>query len=146
MEEAILGDGHPDGISWDLVDRRNTVWSFIVRGQKAGGRTPPDIVTDEANRRFPTATSLYSIPGAEVGYIPGAGNVFDLVVTSGAGSTVHARSFVMAATSDGLAISIAGVGPYKENTEDNYDHPNPAETVLVDCADVANSVVWPAQR
>jgi len=135
-------------ISWDgtLNDGSEVQWSFL--GGKANGRSAQQIVSDVQTSSFPDARQVYVIPGASLGYVSGYGMVYDIDVAPANGQTVHDRLVVMAAIRNGLAVVVAGEGPYQRSTPSNDSHPNPADTPLVHLGqfeESINSVTWPGE-
>jgi hypothetical protein len=68
------------------------------------------IVRDLIDNNFPDYSPLYDIPGAEVGYVPGAGSVYDDEVTPFFGQASDTRLAVLVAVSNDLAIAVIGTG------------------------------------
>lgn len=135
-------------VSWSgtLSDGSDVEWTIV--GGTPRGRSAQQIVSDLQSSNFPDAQQAYTIPGASVGYQPGYGNVYDVNVAPGGGQSVHDRLIVMAAIRGNLAIALVGLGPYEHVTRSNSDHPNPAETPLVNLGDfheTLQSVTWPGQ-
>lgn len=132
-------------IAWDatLSDNSDVSWSFL--GTSPRGRDTRQIVDALQQENFPDARYVYSIPGASIGYTPGYGNVYDLTVSPGSGSSVHDRLVVMVAIKRGVAVAFVGMGPYRATDPGSDSHPNPADTPLVDLGDVdesLTSVTW----
>lgn len=135
-------------ISWDaqLSDGSEVSWTAL--GGKANGRSASQIVDDVQSRNFPDAQEAYSIPDASVGYTLGSGKVYDVTVSPANGQSLHDRLVVMAAIKGGVAVVIAGYGPYQQSSPNSSGHPNPAETPLVhlgDFEETAMSVTWPGE-
>lgn len=131
-------------IAWDaqLEDGSEIAWSF--HGINAQGHGAQQIVGDVQSSNFADANRAFAIPGAEIGYTSGYGNVYDLQVSPGTGQSVHDRLIIMAAVKRGVAVIFVGVGPYKQ-TNQKDGHPNPADTPLVALGDVEQSlesVAW----
>ena len=135
-------------ISWDgmLSDGSEVTWS--VMGSGVNGQTAQQVVDDYQTANLPDAQSAYVIPGAEVGYTPGYGSLYDVDVAPGGGQAVHDRLVVMAAIRGSVAVVVAGLGPYEQSSPSNSGHPNPAATPLVELGDFAEStetVTWPGE-
>lgn len=135
-------------ISWDaqLSDGSEVSWTAL--GGKANGKSPSQIVDDVQSSNFPDAQEAYTIPGASVGYTSGSGKVYDVDIAPANGQAEHARLIVMASIKKGLAVVIAGYGPYEQSSPDSSGHPNPAETPLVHLGDFEEStmsVTWPGE-
>jgi hypothetical protein len=103
-------------------------------------------VEDAQSNNFGDATYAYTIPGAQIGYTPGYGNVYDLSVAPNGGASVHERLIIIAAVKGNVAVVFVGMGPFQKTDPQTDDHPNPAETPLVSLGDVEEnleSVTWP---
>jgi hypothetical protein len=132
-------------IAWDgtLGDSGEVFWEFA--GVHPHGRSEQQIVDDIQNSNFPDATLAYTIPGADIGYTPGYGNVYDLSEAPGGGAAVHERLIVIAAIKRGVGVVMAAVGPYQQTNPHDDGHPNPADTPLVNLGDFEEnlkSVTW----
>jgi hypothetical protein len=135
-------------ISWDAQLSDGSEVSWTVLGGHANGRSPSQIVDEVQSKNFPDAQTAYSIPGASVGYMPGAGKVYDVTIAPANGQALRARLIVMASIHKGLAVVVAGYGPYERSSPSSSGHPNPAETPLVHLGDFEEStmsVTWPGQ-
>lgn len=134
-------------ISWDgtLSDGSEVSWTIL--GGPAKGQSAQQIASGLQSANFPDAQSVYTIPGAAVGYTPGYGAVYDLTASPSNGQVVHDRVVIMVGIRGNLAIAVAGVGPYRQSTPSD-GHPNPADTPLVNLGDFeesTNSVTWPGE-
>lgn len=140
-------------IAWDgqLNNGDEITWSFT--GVHPGTRSAQQLVNDAQSNNFPDASFAYTIPGADLGYTPGYGNVYDLSAASGSGAAVHERLIIIAAiknNAQGVPVGVVfvGLGPYQQTTPNTDGHPNPAQTPLVDLGDVEEtltSVTWPGE-
>jgi hypothetical protein len=136
-------------ISWDAQLNDGSEVSWTILGGSPGGKSASQIVDDVQSRNFPDAQPAYSIPGASVGYTPGTGRVYDVSIAPANGQAVHDRLVVIASIKKGLAVVVAGYGPYEQSSPHTSGHPNPAETPLVhlgDFQEAAMSVTWPGDR
>jgi hypothetical protein len=136
-------------ISWDAQLGDGSEVSWTILGGPPGGKSAAQIVDDVASKNFPDAQTAYSIPDASVGYTPGAGKVYNVTIAPANGQAVRDRLVVMAAVKRGVAVVVAGFGPYVKSSPGSSGHPNPAETPLVHLGDFeesAMSVVWPGDR
>jgi hypothetical protein len=134
-----------DGVRWTVrfPEFAVTDWPFEIRGERAAGRSAAQVVEQEVAQRYGAPTFVYSIPMADVGYVPGYGGVYDLQVGAGSGLPIHARAVVIAAVQGDLAIALTSLGPW---TGAKVAHPNPAQTLIVVCAaTVLTSVQWPGE-
>jgi len=129
-------------IEWTVTgDQVAGEWPVRVEAEPAEGRTPEAMVAAYQARLHPDAVVAYVIPRAHLGFHPGHGVVYDLTLLGESGAPVQARLILMAAVSDGLAITLSGVGPLDTR---QYAHPNPARTSTVICfSDLANTITWP---
>lgn len=139
-------DENSSSISWDaqLNDGSEVAWTFT--GSSPNGRDARQIVEDAQSNNFGDATYAYTIPGAQIGYTPGYGNVYDLSVAPNGGASVHERLIIIAAVKGNVAVVFVGMGPFQKTDPQTDDHPNPAETPLVSLGDVEEnleSVTWP---
>jgi len=139
-------DMNDHSISWDaqLNDGSEVTWTFS--GTNPNGRDAHQIVDDTQSSNFVDATPAYTIPGADVGYTPGYGNVYDLSVAPNGGASVHDRLIIIAAIKGNVAVVFVGLGPFRKTDPQTDDHPNPAETPLINLGDVdlsLKSVIWP---
>ena len=135
-------------ISWDAQLNDGSEVSWTALGGKANGRSASQIVNDVQSSNFPDAQEAYSIPDASVGYTLGQGKVYDITIAPANGQAEHDRLVVMAAVKGGLAVIIAGYGPYEQSSPNSSGHPNPAETPLVhlgDFEETSMSVTWPGE-
>ncbi len=118
-------------------------WPYTVEGERAGGRSAQKVVQDLAGRIAPQATFVYQIPDGGLGYNSGYGAVYDLVVRSANGQTLHARMLLLASVKGDTAVELVAYGPY---TEQSTGHPNPARTLMVFVVtDIVNGVTIPGQ-
>jgi len=124
-------------VGWLVQQNPDYAWQFS--GTAAGGQSADGIVKSVHDGSFPTATFLFPIQGAAIGYTPASGSVYDLYSSNG--QSVHLRLFIMAAIKRGVAVIFVAQGEYKPNV--NYGHPNPSLTpapILFDAS--LNSVRW----
>jgi hypothetical protein len=134
-----------DGVRWTVrfPELAVTDWPFEIRGEPAAGRNATQIVEQEVAQRYGAPSFVYSIPMADIGYVPGYGGVYDLQVGAGGGPPVHARAIVIAAVHGDLAIVLTSLGPW---TGAKVAHPNPAQTLIAVCfSAVVTSVQWPGE-
>jgi hypothetical protein len=92
--------------------------------------------------RFPDATSGYQIPGAELGYVPGYGTVYDLTETPATRAETNERPAITAATRGNVTIVMLSSSVL---AADNRQHPNPAQldpAVAQISNDIGNTVTW----
>jgi hypothetical protein len=138
-----------NSISWDAQLNDGSEVSWTVLGGSAAGKSASQIVDDVQSKNFPDAQPVYSIPDAAVGYTLGAGRVYDVTLSPANGQAVRDRLVVMAAIKKGIAVVIAGYGPYVKSSPSSSGHPDPAETPLVhlgDFEETSMSVIWPGDR
>ena len=90
---------------------------------------------------------VYDVQGAEVGYTPGYGSIYDQTSAPTTGPTVRMRLVIVVAVTKGLAIWGRALAPFVADADHVWAHPNPAQTWVVFYLDpVINSVVWPGDR
>jgi hypothetical protein len=92
--------------------------------------------------------SVYSLGvGAQIGYQPGFGEVYNVTPDSGDGQSQQLRVTVIAAVVNKLAIVAVAEGVYQEFTPSfGPSHPSPADSLIAEAADpVINSVLWPGE-
>jgi hypothetical protein len=134
-------------VSWSgTYNEGPATWQFT--GDDPNGRSPEQIVNDVQQSTFPDATFVYAIPGADIGYAPGYGAVYDLFVNSAFGQSEHQRLVIIAAIKNGTAVIFYGTGPFTQTSLKQDGHPNPAETPLVHEAlfrQAIESVTWKGQ-
>jgi hypothetical protein len=129
-------------ISWTVTPKAGFSFPLTVSGEKAGGASADALVDAIQASRFPDAKKAYAIPKMTIGFVDGAGNVYDLTIQAGNGQSVRGRLIVAAAVKDGVAITIVTLGPFQKTTPDD-GHPNPAETFMANVADeVLASIVF----
>lgn len=131
---------------WDgqLHDGSMVAWTFF--GVNPGGESAKQIVSTTLQNQYPDASYVYTIPGADLGYTAGYGNVYDVQVSPNGGGTVHARLLIIAAVKNGVGVVYMGLGSYKRSTPQTDGHPNPADTELVNLGDMEEmlaTVTWP---
>lgn len=130
----------------DVRDDTSIGWNaqgfpFRFTAERAGGRDSRAIADQMQRTSFPEATSVYTIPNAELGYTPGFGEVYDVTLASGTGQSIRARLVIVVAVKKNLAVEFWAVGPYQLQQE---SHPSPAATPLVlYFSDILNTVTWP---
>lgn len=124
----------------------NDTWPTSIWGEPAAGRSAHQIVDATQASIFPDANHVYSIPLPELGYVPGAGDVYEVQINPGSGSALTARVVIMVAERKGLAVGVYSVGPLYD-TKHKPGHPDPAGTVYPYCWDwITNSVTWPGDQ
>ena len=134
------------GVDWVSQDGSE---GMVVKGLDANGLSAQQIVQNEQQADFSGATAAYpaaGIPGANLGYTPGYGQVYDLYIHGG--SAEHARILIMAAVRNGLGVVLVAAAPFQQTNESNDGHPNPAEMDLVHFAFfrlATASVTWPGE-
>jgi hypothetical protein len=136
-------------ISWadQLSDGSNVSWSLT--GMPANGRSAQQIVESVQSASYPDAQIAYTVPDASLGYTVGYGNVYDVTVSPGNGSSEHDRLVIFAAIRGSLAVVLVGLGPYVQSSPSQDPQSNPADTPLVELGDFeenVNSVTWPGER
>jgi hypothetical protein len=119
-----------DAVSWGATYNGSpATWTFV--GESAKGRTPQQVVNDLQQSRYPNATFVYAIPGANLGYTPGYGAVYNLFVDNAAGQSAHQRLIILSAIRGDVAVSFYGTGPFVQTSQSADGHPNPSDTPIV---------------
>ncbi len=129
-------------------DDRSVGWQFpkvdsivTFSGEPAEGRSPEQVIDDSQQKQFQDAVRLYSIPQAEVGYVPGYGVVYQWFVRTAGGQNQERRVILMAAIRQNLVVKVEAAGRYELLKN---GHPNPANIRIAGLLGaVANTVVWP---
>jgi hypothetical protein len=131
-----------NSITWTLVSHGD--WPITFQGEKAAGRTPRQLTDQLQQATFPDAAPVYTVPGSELGYTDGYGEVYDLVLSQPGGQSQRARLVIMVAIRGDIAVELVALGGYVPNTRSNFGHPNPASTWIVALSGpLANNVRWP---
>ena len=136
-------------ISWagQLSDGSEVSWSLT--GMPANGRSAQQIVESVQSTTYPDAQQAYTVPDASLGYTVGYGNVYDVTVSPGNGSSEHDRLLIFASIKRGLAVVMVGLGPYVQSTPQQDPQSNPADTPLVELREFeenVDSVTWPREQ
>lgn len=127
-------------VGWDLQTDSGT-YSVDVAAGDAHDRSAGEVVSSVIDNNFPDYTSLYDVPGAEVGYAPGAGAVYDNEVTPFFGTASDSRLVILAAVKKGLAIAVVGSG---DASGSQGGHPDPSGLPVSSFVDdLANGTRWP---
>jgi len=128
-------------VTWDLSSNSGQYTVGVVAGQ-ANGAGSQQVVNNVVNANFPDFTHVYDIPGAEVGYVPGSGAVYESQSVPMFGQASYQRLVVLAAVRGGLAISVAGAG----DAPDPSSAPDPSDLPVSPFIDtLANGTIWPGQ-
>jgi hypothetical protein len=126
-------------VGWDLSTGTGQ-YSVDVIAADANGQTAQQIVGDVINNNFPDYNLVYAVPGAEVGYVPGAGAVYDNEVTPFLGTASDSRLVVLAAVKNGLAIAVVGTG----DAVNDQSSPDPSGLPISSFIDnLASGTRWP---
>jgi hypothetical protein len=129
-------------VEWDL-SAGSGQYTVVVTAGRANGRGADRVVRDVVNSNFPDYSGVYSVPGAEVGYVPGSGAVYDEQVASFFGSAADTRLVVMASVRGGLTIVVVGDG---DAASSSGDHPDPSGLPVSSFLDtLTNGTRWPGQ-
>jgi hypothetical protein len=114
----------------------------VFTGEASGGQSAEQLVAATQQASFPDATFVYQIPGAELGYVPGYGAVYDVTETPASGSQVDERIAITAALHGSVAVVMVSASPL---APDQGEHPNPSQldpAVAQIADDVGNTVTW----
>jgi hypothetical protein len=130
-------------IGWNFFLGGSTaIWPMTFTAEPADGRTAEQVVDAIQGDKFPDATIAFSIPGAGLGYNPGAGNVYDATFRTAEADSVPARLLIVASVRNGLAVYMTAIGPIDSNW--GMPHPNPSETRAGNLASaLVNGVIFP---
>jgi hypothetical protein len=129
-DDAPPSQTSDSGVAWSgTYNEGPATWQFV--GANANDRAPQQVVNDVQQNNFPSAQVVYEIPGADLGYTPGYGAVYDLFVNPATGQSDHQHLVVIAAIKNGVAVVFAGAGPFVQTSRSQDGHPNPAETPMV---------------
>ena len=111
-----------------------------VGGDPPRGRSAEQMVRDIAQGTFPDFHLVYTIPGAEVGYVPGAGAVYAGTVTSADGQSIPARCVLEVAIKRDVGVVVYEAG----NVDSTANPGDPAQMPYDEDVDMlANTVTWP---
>ena len=135
-----------DGLVFTMNVPSNTkfagVYPASILSEKTS-KSAQQLVQEIQKAKYPSATLVYSIPWAEIGYTPGYGAVYDVQASSGSGQSQRRRLVVEVAVKKGLAIEFVCLGDYTPSTHDD-GHPNPSDTKLGSSFDSnLDGVRWP---
>lgn len=121
------------------------IGSFPVgfEAEPASGRSAQQIAEALHQKTLPQATFVYALPGAEMGYNPGYGAVYDTTVQTANGQSLHVRMIIEVAIKKDLAIELVEIGPFQQTVpKDGF--PNPADTIIVFLTSgIVNTVTFP---
>lgn len=143
---AMPVTGHDDAsIDWTLKFPAASVgdWPVNIHGEPADGREAQPIVESLKDAKYADAQFVYSIPMADIGYAPGYGAVYDLLLSAGSAQPTHTRVILIAAVKGDLAIVLDSIGPFDAQ---KLGHPFPAQTHGVICfSPMINTIAWPGE-
>ena len=129
-------------VGWAL-EANGVVYPITFTGENANHRSAQLVVQQIQARSYPNATLAYTIPGAEMGYNDGYGNVYDIKFAAAGAQSARRRLIIIAAVKNGLAVELVSIGPYKPS-KSGAGHPNPANTPIVNYFDdIVNTVRFP---
>jgi hypothetical protein len=122
---------------------------LTVIGSSAAGTSAQTVLTNIVNEIAPGAQSVYSIPGALVGYQPGIGEAYNVQPVSSAGSAQTDRLIVLVAIKNGFWIAVVAEGQLLRNVGPGSDfwdgHPSPADVNVAFVGDpTVNSITFPS--
>jgi zinc-ribbon domain len=132
-------------IGWELQGTSGgVIYPITFTGEGANHRSAAQVVEQIQAKSYPNATLAYHIPGAEMGYNDGYGNVYDIRFAVAGGESARRRLIVIAAVKNGLAVELVSVGPFRASNYKDDLHPNPANTKIVNYFDdIVNTVRFP---
>lgn len=144
VDYTQFSPSHTDNssVGWDLSSNTGQ-YSVEVTAAPANGSGPQKIIGDLIGNNFPDYSLLYDIPGAEVGYTPGAGSVYDDEVTPLLGQASDTRLAVLVAVKNGLAIAVIGSGDAANGAG---SFPDPSGLPISGFVDsLTDATRWPGQ-
>ena len=130
-------------IAWQFALKSGGYLDAKIYGSPSNGLSPTAFVASSRFAGFGQLQSVYPVPDAEVGYVPGSGEVYQGEWTPLMGSAVTERMAILAAVRKDLAITVICEGP---KATSNDDHPDPSDIGIgADqfCDQVANTIKWP---
>jgi hypothetical protein len=146
MQAGTFGVTHQDDSSITWTWEYKGSWPIVFQGEKVAGRSPRQLADQLQQATFADAEPVYTIPGSELGYTGGYGEVYDLVLSQSGGQSQRARLVIMVAVRGEVAVELVALGAYVPNTRANFGHPNPASTwIVVFSGPLANNVRWPGE-
>ncbi len=115
-----------------------------LTSEPAKGRNARDVAKAFIDATFPTATNVYEIPNAMVGFQPGYGEVADVFPLNLETSSRRMRAVVIVAVKNDLALIAAGFGPYHQfGPNFGPGRPSPANVQIAqDMGRYVNSFQW----
>lgn len=129
-------------ISWSFALKGGGFLDAKVSGSRSNGQSPDQTISSLQTSSFSQFKAEYSVPAAEVGLVPGAGEIYQGSWSPLIGQSSTERLALMAATRTGVTVTIACEAP---KVPDNGEHANPAELGTgADqfCDNVLNTVAW----
>jgi hypothetical protein len=127
-------------VEWDLSSDSGQ-YAIQVLAAPPRGRNARQIVNSIIDNNFSDYNLVYEITGAEVGYTPGAGGVWDDEVAPFFGSASDTRLVVLVAEKKNLAIAVVATG---DAGDTQSDHPNPSGLPVASFVDsITNGSRWP---
>lgn len=135
-----------DSIAWEFPLKSGGYLDAKVLGSASRGQSAAQAVTAAQSANVSGFRQIYSIPSAEVGYVPGAGAVYEGQWTPLMGSSTTERVAIISASKRGTTVTIICEAP---KTGDSGGHPNPASLGLNAgqfCDQVGNTVTWSTRR
>ncbi len=133
-------------VAWQWPLKRGGYFNAQFRGTKAAGQSPDQLVESVHRGSFSQFQPVYAVAGAEVGYVPGAGEVYEGQWTPLQGQSQTERMAIIAAIKGKVGVTVVCEGP---KTSDNGEHPNPAQIgVGADqwCDGTMNTVIWRGEK
>ncbi|HEV3311881.1 MAG TPA: hypothetical protein VG815_15330 [Chloroflexota bacterium] len=129
-------------IAWEFALKGGGYLDARIYGTPAGAQTPQQALSAAQSSHFSGFQAVYPIPAAEIGYVLGAGEVYQGQWSPMMGSSTTERLALVAATKNGVTLTAACEAP---KIADNGAHANPAEIGTgADqfCDQVINTVTW----
>lgn len=113
-----------------------------IQGEAASGRTPQQITEALQQNGYGSASLVYTINGAELGYQSGYGNIYDAKISPAGGQPEELHVLIEVAVQNDVAVELIASSAF---TPDKNDHAQPAQMVpsaVWDADAFGNSVLW----
>ena len=143
LDRSLTPQTDATSVAWGPDDPSVTGYIIRFEGVPANGRSAQDIVEAVHQSKFPDFPLVNPIPGAEIGYWPGYGAVYDNTVPPANGQSVDTRVIIMAAVKKGLAIEMIVDGPFDYDSGDGHPLPAQIDQFVAQFSDkTLNTVAW----
>ena len=129
-------------IAWAFPLKSGGYLDAKIFGSSSQGASPVQSVASAQSSGYGQFRAIYSIPSAEVGYVPGAGEIYEGQWTPLMGSSSTERLAITSATKKGVTVTVICEAP---KASDKGEHPDPSRLGIgADqfCDEVGNTVAW----